>query len=417
MSSGTASSRNREWKAPTTIFNGMFISIFIANMLLNMCQQMSNVQLPLYAKALGSSAGQIGSLVSMFAITAFIFRFFSGPAMNSFNRKILVSISIAIMAAAYFGFAMSPAIAQATGLETITVMKMFRLLQGVGNAFANSTFMTMVADVLPKDKFTSGMGFYACAQVVAQALGPVVGEFLGRTLGFRNSYILVALATLATILAAVPIRLAPRSKVKFSLNLKNILAWEALVPAGAIVFLHVGFTSIGAFLLVYAQEHGIEGASAYFTVYAVSMLVTRPLVGRLTDKYGFVKVGIPAACVTALSLMLIGYSTSLPMLLAVGALNAFGYGACQPALQSLCMKSVPPERRGSASSTSYIGQDIATIAGPSVCGAVANAVGYTPAMWLVMTVPILMGACFIFIFRSRINKIENDFQLRSNSAG
>lgn len=405
----------KEWQAPATIWNPMFISIFIANALLNLCQQMSNVQLSVYAYTLGAPADEVGSVFSMFAITALVFRFFSGPAMNSFNRKKLVAISIAIMATAYAGFGLSPAIGAKLGLESITVLKFFRALQGLGNAFANSTYMTMVADALPKDKFTSGMGFYACAQVVAQSLGPVVGEFLGKTLGYTTSYLLVSACTFLTILMAIPIRLAPREMVPFRLNFKNIIAWEALVPAGALVFLHVAFTSISSFLMVYAEARGIEGASVYFTVYALVMLASRPIVGRLTDKYGFVKVGIPAACVTAVSLILIGYASSLPMLLAVGALNAFGYGACQPALQSLCMKSVPPERRGSASSTSYMCQDIATIIGPKICGKVGAAIGYVPTMWQVMCIPILLGVLFLFIFRRRIDQIESDFKARSTA--
>ena len=405
----------KEWQAPTTIWNPMFISIFLANGLLNLCQQMSNVQLSVYADSLGASSGQVGSLFSMFAVTAFFFRFVSGPAMNSFNRKKLVSISIAIMATAYAGFGLSPVIASLTGLNVISVLKFFRALQGVGNAFANSTYMAMVADVLPRDKFTSGMGFYACASVVSQCLGPVVGEFLGKTLGYTTSYLLVSLCTFLSILLAFPIRLAPRNKIPFRMNLTNIIAVEALVPGGALVFLHVAFTSISAFLVVYAEKRGIQGVSAYFTVYALAMLASRPLLGKLTDKYGFVKVGIPAACITAVSLILIGYASSLPMLLCVGALNAFGYGACQPALQSLCMKSVPSERRGSASSTSYMCQDIATIAGPIICGKVGDALGYVPAIWQVMCIPIVLGVIFLFIFRKRIDTIEADFKARSSA--
>ena len=74
------------------------------------------------------------------------------------------------------------------------------------------------------------------------------------------------------------------------------------------------------------------------------------------------------------------------------------------------MKSVPPERRGSASGTNYIGMDSATIIGPSVCGIVADIFGYTPIMWLVTTVPILVGMLVIFLRRKEIEKIEKSFQ-------
>ena len=79
-------------------------------------------------------------------------------------------------------------------------------------------------------------------------------------------------------------------------------------------------------------------------------------------------------------------------------------------LQSLCMKAVPAERRGSASGTNYIGMDSATIIGPMVCGVVADTFGYTPIMWLVMTVPILAAMIAIFVLRKPIERIEKQFQ-------
>ena len=56
------------------------------------------------------------------------------------------------------------------------------------------------------------------------------------------------------------------------------------------------------------------------------------MIGKMTDKYGFVKIGVPAILATATSLVLIGISSNLPMLLFAALVNAFGYGALQPAL-------------------------------------------------------------------------------------
>ena len=177
------------WESPKSIWNRMFLSIFFANMALNMGQQMSNSLLSLYANSLGSPADQIGQLMSMFAVTALIFRFVSGPAMNAFDRKKLVAMAMGFMATAYMGFSLAPTIAGVTGLEAITILKFFRLIQGIGNAFGNSCCLTIVSDTLPKDKFTTGMGYYACAQVTAQAIGPTVGVFLRDCFGYNVTYI------------------------------------------------------------------------------------------------------------------------------------------------------------------------------------------------------------------------------------
>ena len=398
------------WESPKSIWNRMFLSIFFANMALNMGQQMSNSLLSLYANSLGSPADQIGQLMSMFAVTALIFRFVSGPAMNAFDRKKLVAMAMGFMATAYMGFSLAPTIAGVTGLEAITILKFFRLIQGIGNAFGNSCCLTIVSDTLPKDKFTTGMGYYACAQVTAQAIGPTVGVFLRDCFGYNVTYIINFVVMCCAILVSAQVKLAPREKKEFRLNLSNIIAKEALVPAGITFLIHMGFTSISSFLLVYSEERGISGGSWFFTIYAVTLLVTRPMVGKLTDKYGFVKIGIPAVCMTACSLAMIGFSVNTAMLLLAAFINAFGYGAVQPMLQSLCMKSVPPERRGSASSTNYIGMDIAMLLGPSLCGMVADMVGYTPVMWLAMMVPVIAGMLGIVIFRKNIQGIEKKFR-------
>lgn len=403
----------RNWEPPKTIWNPMFLSIFFVNMALNLGQQMSNSLLSLYAKSMGSPADQIGQLMSMFAVTALIFRFISGPAMNSFDKKKLVALAMTCMATAYLGFSFSPVIAEALGVETILVMKVFRMIQGVGNAFGNSCCLTIVADVLPKEQFTTGMGYYACAQVISQSIGPTVGIMLRDALGYNRVYMVFAGLMLTAMVASQFVKTAPHQGIPFKLRFDNMIAKEAIVPAMVTLMVAMGYTTINAFLLVYAEERGISGGSLFFTVYALTMLMTRPTVGKLTDKYGFVKVCIPSILATAASLVMIGYASNTLMLLLAAFVNAFGYGAVQPMLQSLCIKAVPPERRGSASSTNFIFMDAATIVGPSVCGWVADMMGYTPAMWLVMTAPVLLAVFFVFLFRGSINRIEADFQNRT----
>ena len=171
---------------------------------------------------------------------------------------------------------------------------------------------SIVSDALPKKQFTTGMGYYACAQVVSQTIGPSIGELLKTWFGFEMTYILVGLTMFGCILLlSFAIKLAPRKMEPFKLTIRNMIAKEALIPASITFLIAMGFTSINSFLLVYAEERGIVGASLFFTVYALCMLVTRPMVGKLTDKYGFVKVSIPAVLATSCSLVLIGLSSNL----------------------------------------------------------------------------------------------------------
>lgn len=399
------------WQEPAKVFNSMFLSVFFASAALNLGQQMSNSMLSLYAKSTGAPGGQIGTLMSMFAITALIFRFISGPAQNAFNRKLVSCFGMSCMVTAYLGFSFASQIGRLIGVPMIYVLMAFRLIQGIGNAFGNACLMTMASDVIPKDRFSTGMGYFMCAQVVSQAIGPTVGVALREALGYEKSYLVVACVMLLAIFLCSRVRLAPRNSIPFNLKLSNMVAKEALIPAAITFFVAMGFTSINSFMLVYAEEHGIPNtqASFFFTVYAVTMLATRPAVGKLTDKYGFSRVGIPCILATAVSLVLIGIAPNIWVLLFAAFVNAFGYGAVQPALSSLCMKSVPPERKGSASATNYIGMDSATIVGPKVCGTIAEITDYGSLMWVGMAVPVIIGALFALCTHRRIDKIESDY--------
>ncbi len=443
-----ATTGSNGWKEPTTLWNAMFIGVFATQIGLNMGQQMSNSLLSVYAKAMGAPAEQIGSLMSMFAITALICRFFAGPAMNSFNRKKLNIMAMCILTIAYLGFSFAPKIAGLTGLPVITVLKLFRLFQGFGNAFGSACLLTLVSDAIPRAKFSSGMGIYALAQTISQAIGPRVGvalqggfekkflaQYTAQAAGgiteaqmaditqraveasYNYTYIFNAcIMTCAIIVSICLVRLAPRTPAKFSLKLSNMIAKEAILPGVVMFLVALGFTVISAFLLVYSEEQGIpkDLASWYFLVNAGAMALSRPLIGKLTDKHGFVKIAGPGFLLTAVSLIIIGYSKSWIILCVAAVLNGFGYGACQPALQSLCMKSVPAERRGSAAGTNYIFMDSATILGPMICGYLSSEklFGYSPFVWIIMAIPVVIGSAVIVIFKKKIDQIEVDFKNR-----
>ncbi len=394
-----------------TLWNPVFISVFICNIIFNLCAQMSNSLLSLYAKSVGAPADQIGQLVSMFALTALIFRFIAGPMMNAYNRKYLLMMAITLFGIAFLGYGFSPKIAELSGIDVILIMKAFRLLQGIGNAFGNACMLTIVSDSIPKERFSAGVGIFALALSVGQALGPSAGVILKDAIGFDNAYLVMSIVMFASCaLVWLTVRIKNNGTGKMVLNLDNMVAKEALIPALLVFLISLGFTSINAFFLVYAEEKGIQGASYYFAVNASALMLTKPLIGKLNDRYGFVFVAFPSCILTALSLVLIGYSTSLWHLLAVALINSFGYGAAQPALQSMCMKCVPASKRGSASSTNYIAMDSATLLGPMICGYVAKATGYTPLMWITMAIPVAIASIAVLVFRKKLNTIEENFK-------
>lgn len=380
-------------KEPTKIWNFTFISVFIANMLLYLGQQMSNSILPMYADSLNAPATAVGIVASAYAITALLFKLVSAPAIDTYNRKYLLAGAIGLMGIAFFGFSVS---------KSVPWLIFFRLLQGTGQAFTATTCLALATDSLPQKKLATGIGYFSIAQAVTQAIGPAIGLKLKDVVGFNYTFLFGTGVMILAAVFAVNLKLHYKRNGKFSMSLDRIIAKEAVIPAILLFFLSVSFFSITSFIAIYGKKSVGSNIGYFFTVNAVTLLFTRPLIGKLADRFGHVKVMIPSMVLFAVSLVVISASSSLWMFLLAALLNAFGYGACQPAIQSLCMKKVGKDRRGAASSTSYIGTDLGSLVGPVVAGALVGPLGFA-SMWRLMTIPILIAVVLVFIYRHNLS--------------
>lgn len=376
------------------IWNKSFTSIFIANMLMFMGQQMMNTLVAKYANTLGAAPVMIGVVTSSFAYTALIFKIFSAPAIDTFNKKYILVGAMTVMAMSYAGYSIS---------TTIPVLMVSRLLQGAGQAFSATCCLALATDALPQSKLGMGISIFSLAQVICQSIGPSIGLFLARSIGYHYTFVIGSCTMLVAAIFAFNIKNNYiKTGKKYQIRLSNIIAKEAILPATLMFLLCMAYYNITTYLVIYADAvNAGEHIGLFFTVYALTLLVTRPMIGKLGDKYGLVKVFIPAFFAFAMAFMLISVANSTWMFLLAAFISAFGYGACQPAVQTLCMKRVPKEKRGAGSSTNYIGQDLGNLVGPVIAGSVVQALGYS-AMWRVMILPVVVAFIIVLVFRKQI---------------
>jgi len=387
-------------KKQALTWNRTFILLFTVNSMLTLGQFMINAILATYAESLGATESVIGLILSAFAVSSIIMRCFSGPMIDTYNKKRIVMIATMIHAAAFGGFGIS---------QDIPLLFVFRVLQGCGMAFGNACCLAIVSQILPKSKYNSGIGVYSVAQVVAQSAGAPIGLWMVTEYGYRTTFMVSAAIMVLTTLLALQINMPHIRAEKLEISIANSISIKALLPAVLMFLLMVGSSVVHSFIPVYAYEKGIRGnPGLYFTVASLTMIATRPIVGKLTDRFGVVKVIIPALLCNIISYYLLSVANDISIIILSGFISAFGSGACQPAIQALSMKCVPPEKRGSASCTNFIGMDFGTLAGVSIAGVIAERMGYS-LMWCIMTIPFFAGVIMILVFKNKLNSIENQF--------
>ena len=128
-----------------------------------------------------------------------------------------------------------------------------------------------------------------------------------------------------------------------------------------------------------------------------------PLFGTLADRWGAERVLLIGVVCFAASYVLLFTVEDFARLIVVAVVGSAGFGACAPLIQSLALSSVPVERRGAASNTSFTGMDCGMLLGPVIGGNVIVAlepitgslVQSYATMWLVMLVPLAIATAVI----------------------
>jgi MFS family permease len=380
-----------------TVWNRDFICAALANMLLCLGHFATHPFIASYSKFLGAGVALTGFLTGMFYGVALAMRPVSGPMITRLDKRKLMIGVFGLGAAANLGYALFP---------TVPLFIAFRFLNGAQYSFVGSLILTRIGDSLPPEKMASGMGIYGVSGSIGMSVAPAAGGWLrdfgaarfGELMGYR----LLFLYSMAVMLAAmIPCAASsPDAPGKGGPALRgrwynNIFTADAFPVAAIMMFLIMAYSVYSAYIVEFAKERGISGASAFFTVQAAALIVFRPVMGAASDKYG-TRVALPSIALFAASFLITGASRALPALLAASVVSAAGFGAAQPMVQAMAMRVVPRERRGVASNTLYIGMDLGFFLGP-VLGAwtALRAGGYGGMFYFAALPAALAGAAFI----------------------
>ncbi len=130
------------------------------------------------------------------------------------------------------------------------------------------------------------MGYYSLASSLAMATAPAVGLFIISKFNFQvvsllSTGLVIIGFTMAFTIKYREIDKQDQPKEKIALYEKT-----SVRPAVVIFFVTVTYGAITSFLALYALERGIENIGVFFTVYAISMLISRPSFGRVIDRLG-----------------------------------------------------------------------------------------------------------------------------------
>ena len=366
MSENTNRSGEKLWTLP-------FILVLIVGVISGAATQMVTPLIMEYSVKLGAPMTIAATIASVISITALFLRPFCGMLSDKVNRHTMLMISTALAGVCVLGYSFA---------ATTGMMVGIRIAHGVAFAFMGVSNMAFATDYIPASRMGEGIGWFGLSVIVAQAFGPGLGVYLADNFSYNVSFVCAAALYAASVILmlAIPAKASVRSPAKREtpkLMMSNFIEPKILLPVVTLGMFSVVNSLVGNYLKLIATERGILDIGLFFTVYSVVVFACRPFAGRLQDRKGLSVILYPALVITAVSMILIGRTGSLWVMLVAAVLKGIGQGTGAPAIQAECIKELGRERSGVATSTCYIGQDLGMIIGPIAGSFVYNSSGYS----------------------------------------
>jgi MFS family permease len=335
--------------------------------------------------ALGGTAAVAGLFLGFLTYSSAVTAPLTGSLADRLGpRRILIISSLAITVFSLL-YAVLPSYPLMLGLV---------LVHGLFWSGLLSASAAYVTGLVPVSRRAEGMGYWGLSTVLAVSVAPTIGLWVYSHGGWTA--MCVEAAALNLLMAFIAWRLPPDIlRVKPALDGKrSLLEWRVLVVSASLFMYSFGYGGLTSFIALYTDANGVTPRALYFTLFSLTIVMTRPFIGRFADRAGYRRVFLPSVALVVMGFALLALGGTRPFLVASALLFGTGFGSAYPAFLGHILKFVDENRRGAAFG-SIIGMfDTGIGTGSIAMGWIVEHFGYRSA-WTTATA---LAACSIPYF-------------------
>jgi MFS family permease len=382
-------------------------------MLLSSSGNVSSILIPPYLRGLGYDYTSIGFLVAVSSVAQLCSRFPAGAIYRPERARRITVICIVVMAVNYLLYPLA---------HNSLAFALVQIIGGLANGVATTTNLAMFMDALPADAPKHRpMAFYAGALAGGFTVGNLVGGLAGDFLGVTQAFIIASGTTLGSLVFlgldhAHLVRAARQINSGESLPIRQRLAGTLagfteprLVGISGVAFLlNFLHTIVNTFLPLYGIAIGLSLSEIGLlkSVHSLVNAIARPAASAPVRALGARKaslVGVVALAAMDTLVPFQGTFLLLAIVLAlVGLMRAVALVGNTVELADIDHTRIS---RGMASSLYNSCQDVGSLSGPALCGALASAIGLTSMMTIV---PLGTTALFFVILFGLFRKTPHE---------
>jgi MFS family permease len=387
---------------PEKLWNRSFILSVCNNLFLFIYYFALLTVLPIYImKDLGGTVKEAGLALTLFLASSIAIRPFSGLIIERLGKKISFRGSELFFVLFAFSY---------LWIDSMWSLLLVRFLHGIWFSILTSVAVPIANDFIPEHRKGEGMGYF----VMSTNLGVVFGPLLAlMVLQFSNVKVLFLLLCIIMCISLVfcwllnikdvSIEVLNHSQSieqKTNSKLAN-LSWHDLVEVKVIPISLVGlltalaYSSIMNFIVAYSESKNLLAyTGAFFVVFAISMIIVRPWMGRFYDHHGPSSVMYPSLLSFSIGLLIVSFVSHQLVLWLSAIFIGVGYGSVFACLQTLAIQSVSKQRMGHAISTFFALFDIGMAIGSVFMGVLIAWYGFS--MTYMICAFIIIFALFLY---------------------
>jgi len=316
----------------------------------------------------------VGIVIGAQAAATLLARPLAGGLADRRGTKaaVMVGALIAALAGIFYFFA---TLLEFSPVASLAAIIAGRLALGLGDSLFLTGAMAWGVQLGGPNNAGKGLMSVGIALYAAMAIGAPMGIATFQSSGFAVLALIVAATPLIACLIA---RRLPAQPVVSGarIPLREVFG-RIWLPGAGVALAGVGFAVIAAFITLYYQSRGWDGAAYGLTAFGVAFIVARLFFGGYPDRFGGARVALACLVIEIVGQLLL-WLAPLPVIALLGAaLTGFGYSLAFPALCLEAVRRVPVQSRGSAIGAYVVCLDFSLASAGPVAGLMVAPLGYS----------------------------------------
>lgn len=371
--------------------------------------------LPLFALYLGAGPEAIGFAVGVSTVTGIFFKLPAGALSDVIGRKRTMMIGLFFFAVMPFTYLL---------VKDYQLLIIIRFIHGLATAIYGPVAMAVVADIAGKNKGEM-LSWFSSVTIVGNLLGAPIGGFiLHRGVGaasasladFRYAYLASGVAGLLSLIMAISVirgdKAAEAGKglkesfLKFMSGIKEVVSDKRIAITSAMEGLqNMTVGALEAFLPIYAVT--VVGLNEFqagllWGVQVVTTILSKPIMGRTSDRYGRKALITTGLIICAVSFGLIPVFSNFFLLMVTAAFFGLGEALVQSSGAAFVADLCKEKHFGTAMGTFGTIFDIGHASGPILAGLMLAGHSYAFSFWVMSAMLMLAAPVFVMTV-----KVEN----------